>query len=133
MIVNVFIVASIEKFQCPVCHAIGQNAEATCDKNVKYDTCNRHNAVCQLSKKATTDDMTLEVTRKCSDAQTFHDENEKCKQDSNCLYTAYCLDSRCMANAPGKDVNSTLLRRTGSNIIRISWKIYETHKLHLRI
>ncbi|XP_068707251.1 retinoschisin-like [Montipora foliosa] len=89
-----------EKFQCPVCHAIGQNAEATCDKNVKYETCNRHNAVCQVSKKATTDDKTLEVTRKCSDTQAFRDENEKCKQDSNCLYTAYCLDSMCMASAP---------------------------------
>ncbi|XP_074606250.1 uncharacterized protein LOC141859303 [Acropora palmata] len=89
-----------ETFQCPVCSATGANAESACDQNVKYEVCNRNNAVCQLTKKALESNMQLSVTRKCSDKQTFLDEREKCQRDANCLNTAMCAESFCMAPAP---------------------------------
>ena len=98
----------IEGFQCPVCHAVGGNAETQCDHNAKYEICNRHNAVCQLTKTIKDRDV-LEVRRKCSDRDTFTKEKEDCAKDNNCLNTAYCTDSRCMATLPGKIFNLSMV------------------------
>ncbi|XP_068705637.1 uncharacterized protein [Montipora foliosa] len=88
-----------ETFQCPVCHAIGQNAETECDENVKYEVCNRNDAGCQLTKTIA-DDNRLEVKRKCSDKHTFNKEKEECGKKKTCVNTAFCTQSRCMATSP---------------------------------
>ena len=98
----------IEGFQCPVCHATGWNAETQCYHNAKYEICNRHNAVCQLTKSINDHDV-LEVRRKCSDKDTFTTEKEECAKATNCLDTAYCTDSRCMVTLPGEDFNISMV------------------------
>ena len=100
-------VAFTETFQCPVCHAIGQNAETECDENVKYEVCNRNDAGCQLTKTIA-DDNRLEVKRKCSDKQTFNKEKEECGQKKTCVNTAFCTQSRCMATSPGTGFNEEM-------------------------
>ena len=108
-----FDITLTETFQCPVCSAAGANAESACDQNVKYEVCNRNNAVCQLTKKALESNMQLSVTRKCSDKQTFLEEREKCQRDANCLNTAMCAESFCMAPAPGRDFKYILIFQNG--------------------
>lgn len=109
--------SSAVTFRYPVCHAIGENAEAHCEtRHVKYEICNADNAVCQLTKAVTLDGF-LEVTRNCSDNVTAIEAKRQCEQSNDCVNTAYCRTSGCMATSSGKDFNYHTVNLAGYVIL----------------
>lgn len=83
-----------DDFQCPVCRGRGDDPKADCDKKIKFESCNRANAICEstLYTYGT-------FTRQCSDTYTYQTSLGYCEKMNNCK-KVMCRESRCKAEFP---------------------------------
>ena len=83
-----------DDFQCPVCRGRGDDPKADCDKKIKFESCNRANAICEstLYSYGT-------FVRQCSDTHTYETALGYCKEKNNCK-KVMCKKSKCKADFP---------------------------------
>ena len=83
-----------DDFQCPVCRGRGDDPKADCEKKIKYESCNRANAIC-----ASTLYTYGTFARECSDIYTYNTSVGYCEERNNCK-KVMCEESKCKAEFP---------------------------------
>lgn len=87
---------------CPVCYAVGDNADSECDANIENKPCLDKKPVCAFIVSTQVTDFKYRG-RACLSRELYNKFKDVCSRDKECA-TAMCETSGCKAEFPSSGI-----------------------------